>query len=185
MKKKRKTHSPEYKAKVVWEALKEKSTLEALSDKFGLHPVLISKWKGLVKKNVHRVFKADEPPSFPEQKELDELRIGVAWLRERCTQTVEEKKKLIDTDHPELSISAQCKLLGIPRSSFYYRAAPEKVENVLIASLIEEKQRDGFRLGNPKMTSYLQGLGIKINKKRVRRLMKVSEAQSGKDPSKV
>ena len=185
MRKKRKTHSPEFKAQVVLEALQRKDSQQKLSEKFALHPVQISKWKGQFKKNMHRAFESCERPGFLEQKELDELRLGVAWLREKCELTAEEKKKLIDPEHLDLSISAQCRLLGLSRSRFYYRAAPEKVENILIASLIEEKQRDGFRLGSPKMTSYLQGLGIKINKKRVRRLMKFSEVKSGKEPSKV
>jgi hypothetical protein len=32
-----------------------------------------------------------------------------------------ELRKLFDHDHPELSISRQCVLLGLPRSTLYYR----------------------------------------------------------------
>ena len=42
----------------------------------------------------------------------------------------EERKAMIAPDHPDLSVSHQCKLLSISRSSFYYAPmgdSPEKI----------------------------------------------------------
>ena len=43
--KKRKNHSPEFKAKVALEAIREEITLAELSKKYGVHPNMISTWK--------------------------------------------------------------------------------------------------------------------------------------------
>lgn len=42
---KRKNHSPEFKAKVALEAIREEITLADLSRKYGVHPNMISPWK--------------------------------------------------------------------------------------------------------------------------------------------
>ena len=42
--KKRKNHSPEFKAKVALEAIREEMTLAKLSKKYGVHPTQIGKW---------------------------------------------------------------------------------------------------------------------------------------------
>ncbi len=43
--KKRKNHSPEYKAKVALEAIRDEMTLAELSKKYGVHPTQIGTWK--------------------------------------------------------------------------------------------------------------------------------------------
>ena len=43
--KKRKNHSPEFKAKVALEAIREEMTLSELSKKYGVHPTQIGTWK--------------------------------------------------------------------------------------------------------------------------------------------
>lgn len=42
---KRKNHSPDFKAKVALEAIREDLTLAELSKKYGVHPNMISAWK--------------------------------------------------------------------------------------------------------------------------------------------
>ena len=43
--KKRKNHSPEFKAKVALEAIREEMTLAVLSKKYGVHSTQIGTWK--------------------------------------------------------------------------------------------------------------------------------------------
>ncbi len=45
MGKKRKVHSPEFKAKVALAALKNEETAAQLASRFGVHPTMISTWK--------------------------------------------------------------------------------------------------------------------------------------------
>ncbi len=49
-----------------------------------------------------------------------------------------ERKAMIRRDHPELSLSRQCRLLSISRSSFYYRPKCESPENLALMRLIDE-----------------------------------------------
>ena len=45
MSKRRKQHSPEFKAKVALSAIKNEETLAELAQRFGVHPTMISTWK--------------------------------------------------------------------------------------------------------------------------------------------
>ena len=42
--KKRKNHSPEFKARVAFEAIREEMTLAELSKQYGVHPTQIGTW---------------------------------------------------------------------------------------------------------------------------------------------
>ena len=60
----RKKYTPEFKAKVAPEALKEQSTLAELAKKYEVSQVMISRWKGELLKNAGAAFgqqaKSDE-----------------------------------------------------------------------------------------------------------------------------
>jgi len=54
--KKRKSHSPEFKAKVALEAIREDMTLAELSKKYGVHPTQIGTWKRAAIENMATAF---------------------------------------------------------------------------------------------------------------------------------
>jgi transposase-like protein len=60
MSKSRRVFSKEFKAKVVLEALKEKSTIEVLAKKYELLPNQISMWKSETIKNISAVFSVEK-----------------------------------------------------------------------------------------------------------------------------
>ena len=60
MSKTRRVFSKDFKAKVVLEALKEKSTIEALAKKYELLPNQISTWKVEAIKNISAVFSVEK-----------------------------------------------------------------------------------------------------------------------------
>jgi transposase-like protein len=60
MSKSRRVFSKDFKAKVVLEALKEKSTIEALAKKHELLPNQISSWKAEAIKNISAVFSIEK-----------------------------------------------------------------------------------------------------------------------------
>ena len=81
---------------------------------------------------------------------------------------------MIEPDHNQLSISKQCELISLPRSSFYREthAATETRKNLGLMRLIDgEFMRHPF-LGTRKMCNYLRRAGYRINRKRVQRLMR-------------
>ena len=49
-----------------------------------------------------------------------------------------ERKAMIGRGQPELSLSRQCEILSISRSSFYYLAKGESAENLALMRRIDE-----------------------------------------------
>ena len=73
----------------------------------------------------------------------------------------------------------QCALLGLPRSSCYYRPIEgECDENLRLMRQIDELYLQRPFFGSPRMTDWLQDLGWKVNEKRVARLMQVMGLQA-------
>ena len=70
-----------------------------------------------------------------------------------------------------LSLSRQCKLLGLNRAALYYQPAPvDAYELELMALLDRQYLRTPF-YGTRRMTAWLQTQGHAVNRKRVQRLM--------------
>lgn len=60
MGKERRTHSDEFKKKVVIEVLREEQTLSELGSKYNIHPQVITTWKTTFLKNAELVFNPDK-----------------------------------------------------------------------------------------------------------------------------
>lgn len=93
--------------------------------------------------------------------------------------SVNEKRACIDATHSKLSVSRQCALLDLPRSSYYRPVANrENSDNLELMRLIgEEYTRHPF-YGAPRMTKWLQQQGHLVNHKRVERLMGLMNLRS-------
>lgn len=79
---------------------------------------------------------------------------------------------LIEAGYPGISISRQCELLSLSRSSYYYEPISESAENLHLMSLIDEQYLRTPFYGVKRMTEYLRSLKYEVNPKRVRRLMR-------------
>jgi putative transposase len=79
---------------------------------------------------------------------------------------------MIEPMHPDLSIRRQCELIGLNRSTFYYQPAMESPLNLQLMRLIDEQYTKTPFYGYPKMTAHLRRSGLRVNPKRVRRLMR-------------
>jgi putative transposase len=86
--------------------------------------------------------------------------------------SVDEKKRLVDPVDSSISISRQCELLGLARSSFYYEPQPETERNLMLMGKIDKQYTDTPFYGVRRMTAWLATQGEQVNVKRVRRLMK-------------
>jgi putative transposase len=72
-----------------------------------------------------------------------------------------------------LSVRRQCELLGLNRSSLYYEPAGEASEDLRLMRLIDEQYTARPFYGSRRMTVWLTEQGEEVNRKRVRRLMRV------------
>ena len=83
-----------------------------------------------------------------------------------------DRRSWIEPDYPGLSIVAQCELLDLPRSSYYYAPVPECAENLQLMRLIDEQYLATPYYGSRRMAQYLVRAGHCVNRKRVQRLMR-------------
>ncbi len=79
---------------------------------------------------------------------------------------------MIDSSHETLSVARQCVLIGLGRSSLYYKPAPDTADDLELKALIDRQFLETPYFGSRKMTAVLRRQGHVVNRKRVRRLMR-------------
>lgn len=85
--------------------------------------------------------------------------------------SVEDRREWIDTTNSDLTITRQCELADLARSSYYYQAVDESEENLWLMRLLDEQYTRTPYYGIRRMTAWLQAGGYAVNHKRVARLM--------------
>jgi putative transposase len=80
---------------------------------------------------------------------------------------------LVDAAEPTLSIVAQCRLLRVARSTLYYRPGPVSADDLAVMRQMDELYLATPFYGSRRMTAVLRRDGFEVNRKRVRRLMRV------------
>jgi hypothetical protein len=101
--------------------------------------------------------------------------------------TVGEKKLWVDNKQKGLSVTAQCKLLRIPRSSYYYRRVPISKFELGLMRRIDEIYTAWPFYGSRKIAQELKKEGCDINRKHVQRIMRLlglASNQPGPNTSK-
>jgi putative transposase len=89
------------------------------------------------------------------------------------SRTLSERRKMIEMQSQSYSISEQCRMLSIHRSGLYYGPVGESEENLILMRLIDEQYLKTPFFGFRKMTKHLIESGYNVNRKRVRRLMRL------------
>ncbi len=80
---------------------------------------------------------------------------------------------MVNREGSELSLSRRCRLLGISRSSLYYRPKEESAETLLLMREIDELYIAHPFYGSRQMVRHLRRQGIRVGRHRVRRLMRL------------
>lgn len=80
---------------------------------------------------------------------------------------------MIEFEHPKITVKRQCELVGIARSSAYYAPVGESTENLALMRLLDELYLLHPFYGVRQMTSRLRQLGKEVNRKRIRRLLRL------------
>ena len=84
-----------------------------------------------------------------------------------------ERLALVDHDDQAMPVVAQCQLLKVARSTLYYRPAPVSADDLAVMRRIDELYLASPFYGSRRMTAVLRREGWAVNRKRVRRLMRV------------
>ena len=84
-----------------------------------------------------------------------------------------ERRALVERDDPDLSVAAQCRLLNVARSTLYYQPAPMHPDDLTLMRRMDELYTKWPFYGSRRMVAALRQDGLNVNRKRVRRLMRV------------
>ena len=89
-----------------------------------------------------------------------------------------ERRAMVRRDVPGLSLSRQCEVLSISRSSLYYKPKGESAETLALMRRIDELFLRYPFYGSRQMVRHLWRDGIRVGRHRVRRLMRLMGLQA-------
>ena len=188
--KKGQTYTPEQKAKVVLELLKEEQTLGELATQYKVTPKTIQNWKKEFLANASKAFESDNNAKENKEKmeKLSQENDALAKALGRTTVErdwavgklksldLSDKKDLVDSKLITLSTTRQANLLEISRSTLYYKPVPFSSLDLQILNQIDEIYvdnpeygyrmihqqllEDGYNIGNNRVLKYMGILGI-------------------------
>lgn len=92
---------------------------------------------------------------------------------------LERRRSFVDQTNDEITIGRQCELLGVSRSGYYYEPIPESEDNLKLMELIDKIYMDLPFYGRRRICEVLRkDYHLKVNPKRVRRLMQVMRLEA-------
>lgn len=132
--KKRRTFTPEQKTPIVLELLKEEESLNEIAARYEIQPAQITCWKSEFLNNASRAFSKenDETDKLRQQhgaetdvlhRQLGQLTVENNWLKKNLEKSVspQNRRNMVDRNDTEISVFQQFRLLGVNRSTLYYK----------------------------------------------------------------
>jgi putative transposase len=187
----KKEYTPEYKAKIVLEVLKEEKTASEIASREAINVKQLYNWRKEFLENAQWAFSVtkDEKIAKNSVKELKEreqvlmtkvgqLTVEVDWLKKNIAKLMEGSgiRDLVSKDDV-LSIKRQCEFLGINRTSFYYEPkleTPAEKEGLeILMAKIDFWHTHQCYLGARRLKKKLwKEDKILISRKKIKRLMR-------------
>lgn len=85
---------------------------------------------------------------------------------------------MIELTHPRISTARQCRLLGLPRSTYYHRPEPIPADDLALMRLVDEAYLAHPYFGSRQMARWFRRQGYDVNRKRVQRLMRLMKIEA-------
>ncbi|MGY5769993.1 IS3 family transposase [Vibrio cincinnatiensis] len=179
MTRKRRNHSPEFKAKVALAAAKGDKTVAELAQKYNLHANQISTWKKELLENAAMIFASESQLSKDNTEEVDKLHAKIGQLTmengffgESARSLDRAQRKSSLDKSTQLPIKRQCELLNIARSTAYYQPIGLSNEELELRRMIDEIHLQYPFMGSRRIRNELIKKGHKVNRKRIVRIMR-------------
>ena len=83
------------------------------------------------------------------------------------------RREMVDREHSKLPIVRQCVLLGVSRSSLYYRPKGASEADLSLMGEMDRQYLETPFYGSRRMRAWLDRQGMPVSRKRVQRLMRV------------
>lgn len=103
---------------------------------------------------------------------LASLRLSWTGLKKNLGLPVREKALRIDRESDTITVTRQAELLGIARSTVYYQPVVDTYNLELMHQIDKQYTKTPF-YGSRRITQALKRKGYPVNRKRVRRLMRL------------
>ena len=205
--KKGQTYTPEQKAKVVLELLKEEKTLGEIATQYKVTPKTIQNWKKEFLANASKAFESDNNAKENKEKlekltqENDELAKALGrttverdWAVGKLKSLdLSDKKDLVDSKLTTLSMTRQAALVDLNRTTLYYKPVPFSSSNLRILNQIDEIYvdnpeygyrmihqqllEDGYNIGNNRVLKYMGILGIQALYPQKKRITSIKNSE--------
>ena len=171
----RRRFTGEFKAKVALEALRGDKTIQEIATRHKVHPNQVSTWKQRAVEGMREVFskgaersrgdhEGGDPGPAREDRGVDG---GAGYFGQRAQVVSPERRRaMIRRDHPRLSLSRQCRLLVVSRSSLYHRPKGENAQNLGLMRRIDELFLEYPFYGSRQMVRHLWREGICVGRHR-------------------
>ena len=90
--------------------------------------------------------------------------------------TPAQRRELTDRQHRHLSIVRQCQLMGVSRSSLYYRPKGTPLGDLSLMQAMDRQYLETPFYGSRRMRASLEQQGVPVSRKRLQRLMRLMGA---------
>ncbi len=161
------------------EAISGRKTIQEIAAD---HAIQVSQWKRQLLDGASELFTRGKQSKDKEEvqakeaelfRQIGRLQMELGWLKKNLScSDAHELRKLVYHDHPELSVSRQCVLLSLARSTLYYRPVPVRESALRIMARIDAVYLEDPCSGSRRIVAYLVREGIPISRDRVRNLMR-------------
>ncbi|WP_325895446.1 IS3 family transposase [Grimontia sp. NTOU-MAR1] len=179
MTRKRRNHSPEFRAKVALAAAKGDKTVAELAQQYNLHANQISTWKKELLDNAAMIFASESQLGQDSSEEVDKLHAKIGQLTmengffgesARSLDRAQRKNSLVKST--PLPIKRQCELLNIARSTAYYHPIGLSDEEMELRRMIDEIHLQYPFMGSRRIRTELAKKARHVNRKRIVRIMR-------------
>ena len=85
-----------------------------------------------------------------------------------------QRRKIVDREHPSLSMTRQCVLLGVSRSGLYYRSRGTSEDDRALMQAMDRQYLETPIYGSRRVRAWLEWQGMVVDRKRVQRLMRTT-----------
>ncbi|NCB40872.1 MAG: IS3 family transposase [Erysipelotrichia bacterium] len=173
----RRNHGPAFKAKVALEALKGEKTLSELAQQFEVHANQIVQWKKELLERADELFekgkrKNDGPDIVELHAKIGELTMENDFLSGGARSHGSAERKQMINPKAKLTISRQCQLLSLSRSSFYSHNKAVSQQELDLMLAIDKIHLELPFYGTRKIQVELNNRGFSVGREKVRRLMR-------------